>query len=89
MPLPTLRFYTWVKKKIIHPSSWEDRSLIPPTQSSTSDLDKSTSNSLEKRYVVISIVITLMNSRRRTAPAGDDDHPNAKEINPQRMRKKK
>ena len=36
-----------------------------------SDLDKSTSNSLEKRYAVISIVIPLMSSRRSLAPGGD------------------
>jgi hypothetical protein len=29
------------------------------------DLDKSTSNSLEKRYTIISIAILLMNNRRR------------------------
>jgi hypothetical protein len=54
-----------------------------------SDLDKSTFNFLEKRYVVISIVIPLMNSQRRPAPGGDDDHPNARRINPQRMNGKK
>ena len=32
-------------------------------QSSMLDLDKSTSNSLEKRYAIISIVIPLMNSQ--------------------------
>ena len=49
-----------VKKKIIRPSSLEDRSSTLPTRSSTSDLDKSTSNSLERRYAIISIVIPLM-----------------------------
>jgi hypothetical protein len=51
-------------------------------QSSTSDLDKSTSNSLKKRYVVISIVILLMSSQRRTALGGDVDHPAIKRTNP-------
>jgi hypothetical protein len=46
------------------------------------DLDKSTSNSLAKRYVVVSIVIPYMNSQRRAAPGEDVDHPNAKGINP-------
>ena len=35
-----------VNKKMIHPSFLEDRSSTLPTRSSTSDLDKSTSNSL-------------------------------------------
>ena len=70
-------------------SSLEDHSSTPPTRSSTSDLDKSTSNSLNKRYVAISIVIQLMNSQRRPAPRGDADQPNARGINPQRMRKRK
>ena len=52
-------------------------------------LDKSTSNSLEKRYVVISIVIPLMNSPRRPALGGDVDLPNAGRINLQRMNGKK
>jgi hypothetical protein len=73
MPPLTLWFWIWEKKKTIHPSSLEDRSSKPPMRSSTSDLDKSTSNSLEKRYVVISIVILLMSSRRRTA-LGDIDY---------------
>jgi hypothetical protein len=68
---------------MIHPSSWEDRSSTLLMQSSTSDLDKSTSNSLEKRYVVISIVIALMNSQKRFTPGGDVDHPNDKGINHQ------
>ena len=51
-------------------------------RSFTSDLDKSTSNSLKKRYVVISIVILLMSSRRRATPGGDVDHPNVKGTNP-------
>ena len=66
---------------MIHPSSLEDRSSTPQTQSSTSDLDKSTSNSLEKRYVVILIVILLMNSQRRAALGGDVDLPNIKGTN--------
>jgi hypothetical protein len=47
-----------------------------------SDLDKFTSNSLEKRYVAISIVIPLMSSQRRPAPRGDADYHNARRINP-------
>jgi hypothetical protein len=47
-----------------------------------SDLDKSTSNFLEKRYAVISIVILLMSSQRRTALGGGIDHPVVKKINP-------
>jgi hypothetical protein len=44
-----------------------------------SNLDKSTFNSLEKRYAVISIVILLMSSRKRTAPEGGFvDHPTIK-----------
>jgi hypothetical protein len=62
----------------------EDRSSTPLTWSSTSDLNKSTSNFLKKRYVVISIVIVLMSSRRRTA-LGDVDHLTIKKINPDRM----
>ena len=58
-----------------------DRSSTQPTQSSTSDLDKSTSNSLKKRYAIISIVIPLMNSPRRPALGGDINHPNAERIN--------
>jgi hypothetical protein len=53
------------------------------------DLDKSTSNSLEKRYVVISIVILLINSQRRLTPGGDVNHPNARRINLQRIDGKK
>jgi hypothetical protein len=45
------------------------------------NLDKSTSNSLERRYAVISIVILLMNSRRRTALGGDIDRPDVKGTN--------
>ena len=41
------------------------------------DLNKSTSNSLEKRYATISIAIPLMSSQRRPALGGDVDHPNA------------
>ena len=74
---------------MIHPSSLEDCSSTPPTRSSMSDLDKSTSNSLEKRYVVISIVILLMSSQRRTALGGDVDHPNVKETNSYRMKGRK
>jgi hypothetical protein len=47
-----------------------------------SDLDKSTSNFLEKKYTIISIVILLMSSQRRTALGGDVDHPANKKINP-------
>ena len=57
--------------------------------SSTSNLDKSTSNSIEKRYAVISIVIPLMNNLRRPALWGDIDHPNVGRINLQRMNGKK
>ena len=74
---------------MIHPSSWEDHSSTPPMRSSTSDLDKSTSNPLEKRYVVISIVILLMSSRRRTALGGDVDHPDIKGTNPYGMNVRK
>ena len=87
MPLLTSWFYTWEKKKTIHPSSLEDRFLTLPTQSSTSDLDKSNSNSLEKMYAVILIVIPLMSSRRN--PGGDVDHPETKRINPQRKVRRK
>jgi hypothetical protein len=45
------------------------------------NLDKSTSNSLERRYAVISIVILLMNSRRITALGGDIDRPDVKGTN--------
>jgi hypothetical protein len=74
---------------MIHPSSLEDRSSTLPTQLSMSDLDKSTSNFLEKRYAAISIVIPLMNGRRRPASGGDTDHPNAKGINSLRMDEEK
>jgi hypothetical protein len=63
------------------PSSLEDRSSTPPTQSSTLDLGKSTSNSLEKRYVVTLIVTLPMSSRRITALGGDIDHPADKRTN--------
>jgi hypothetical protein len=53
--------------------------------SSMLDLDKSTSNSLEKRYAVTLIVILLMISRRSPAPGGDIDHPADKRINSLRM----
>jgi hypothetical protein len=58
-------------------------------RSSTSDLDKSTSNSLEKRYAIISIVTLLMNSRRRAAPGQDVNHPVVKGTNPYRMNRRK
>ena len=89
MPLPTSWFWTWVKKKMIHQSFLEDRSSTPPTRSSTSDLDKSISNSLDKRYVAISVVIPLMSSRRSPAPGGDVDHPEIRRINLQRMNGRK
>jgi hypothetical protein len=54
----------------------------PPTRSSTLDLDKSTSNFMEKRYAIISIVILLMNSQRRDALEGDVDQPTVKGTNP-------
>ena len=76
-------------KETTHPSSLEHRSLTLPMWSSTLDLDKSTSNSMEKRYAVISIVIPLMSSPRSPALGGDVDHPNAKGINSQRMNGKK
>jgi hypothetical protein len=38
----------------------------------------SSSNFLEKRYAIISIVILHMNSQRRAALRGDVDHPNVK-----------
>ena len=66
---------------MIHLSYWEDHSSTPPMRSSTSDLDKSTSNSLEKRYAVILIVILLMNIQRRAALGGDIDQPNVKGTN--------
>jgi hypothetical protein len=86
--VPPLTSWFWIwekKKKAIHPSSLEDRSSTAPTQLSTLDLDKFTSNSLEKRYVVISIVILLMSSQRRTALGGDIDHPAVKRTNPDGM----
>ena len=54
-----------------------------------SDLDKSTSNSLEKRYAAILIVTPLMNSQRILAPRGDVNHPNTKGINSTRMNGRK
>ena len=51
------------------------------------DMDKSTSNSLDKRYIAISIVIQLMNIQKRSAPREDADHLNARRINSQRMMK--
>jgi hypothetical protein len=80
---------TWEKKEKKHLSSLEGRSSTLPMQSSTSDLDKSTSNSLEKRYAVISIVIPLMNNPRSPVPGGDVDHPDARGISPQGMDGKK
>jgi hypothetical protein len=52
-------------------------------------VDKSTSNSQEKRYAAISIAIPLMNNPKRPTPRGDVDQPNVEGINPQRMRMKK
>jgi hypothetical protein len=46
------------------------------------DLDKFTSNSLKKRYAIVSIVMPHMNSQRRAALGEDIDHPNTKGINP-------
>ena len=43
----------------------------------------------EEVDVPIILGIPLMNSQRRPAPGGDDDHPNARRINPQRMDGKK
>ena len=74
---------------MIHLLYWEDRSSAQPTQSSTSDLDKSTSNSQKRRYTVILIVIPLMSSRRSPALGGDIDHPETKRINPQRKVRRK
>jgi hypothetical protein len=51
------------------------------TRSSTLDLDKSTSNFLEKRYAVISTVIQLTNNQRRAALEGDVNHPDVKGTN--------
>jgi hypothetical protein len=45
------------EKKKIHPSSLEDRSSTLQMRSSTLDHVKSTSNSQERRYTIISIVI--------------------------------
>ena len=84
-PLLTSWFWTWVKKKMIHPSSLDGHFSTPQLRSSTLDLDKSTSNSLEKRYTAILIVIPLTSGQRRPAPGGDVDHPNAERINPQRI----
>ena len=63
--------------------------LNTTNRSSTSDLDKSTSNSLKKRYVVISIVISLMNRQRRATLEGDIDHPDVKGTNPYGMNGRK
>ena len=71
-------FMVLEKKKMIHPSSLEDRSSTPPTQSSMLDLDKSTSSSLERRYAAISIVIPLMNNQRNQLPKNEweeDEEP--------------
>jgi hypothetical protein len=89
MPLLISWFWTWVKKKMIHPSSLEDRSSTLPTQSFTSDSDKSISNSLEKRYAAILIVIPLMSRLRSPTPEGGADHPNTGGINSQGMDGKK
>jgi hypothetical protein len=45
-------------------------------------MTKSTSNSLEIRNAIISIVILLMRRQRRTALGEDVDHPVVKKINP-------
>ena len=74
---------------MIHPSSLEECCSTPLMRSSMSDLDKSTSNSLEKRYAVILIVILLKNSQRRVAPGGDVDRPDVKETNPYGMNGRK
>jgi hypothetical protein len=71
---------------MIHLLFWEDRSSTLPMQSSTSDLDKSTSSFLDKRYTIVLIGILLMSSQRRPAPGGGDiDHPTIKRINSLRM----
>ena len=67
----------------------QDRSSTPPMRSSTLDLNKSTSNSLEKRYTVILIVTLLMSSQRSLALGGDVDHPKTRRINLQRMNGRK
>ena len=54
-----------------------------------SDLDKSTSNSLEKRYAAVLVVIPLMSSQKRPTLGEDVDHPNTRRINPQRIDGKK
>jgi hypothetical protein len=50
-----------------------------------SDLDKSTSNSLEKRYAVTLTVTLLMSSRRSPTPGGDVDHLVVKKTKPPSM----
>jgi hypothetical protein len=50
-----------------------------------SDLDKSTSNSLEKRYAITLIVTLPMSSQRKTALGGDINHPIDKRTNPDGM----
>jgi hypothetical protein len=47
------------------------------------DLNKSTSNFLEKGYDVISIVILLVDSQRSLTPRGDIKHSGVEGINPQ------
>jgi hypothetical protein len=54
-------------------------------RSSTLDLDKSTSNSQEKRYAVTLIVTLFMSSQRSPALGGDVDHPTIKRTNPDGM----
>jgi hypothetical protein len=54
-------------------------------RSSTLDLDKFTSNSLEKRYAIISIVILLMSNQIRTTLGGNVDHLAVKGTNPNGM----
>ena len=58
-------------------------------QLSMSNLDKSTSNSLEKRYAAISIVIPLMNSQRTPTLGGDIEHPGVEGINSPKMNGRK
>jgi hypothetical protein len=66
-----------------------DTNLVATLRSANKDQGKSTSNSLDKRYGVILIVIQLMNSQRRSAPRGDANHPNVGRINSQRITKRR
>jgi hypothetical protein len=61
-----------MEEKMIHLLFWEHRSSTLPMQSSTLDLDKSTSSYQQKRYAIVLTVILLMSSRRRPAPRGGD-----------------